>query len=271
MSANRVTLLRFSFGAFCAVSLTAGAVLVAQRTALGQAGTIGSVSSALLGAALAVIWASILEWIVHRHIYHHCHLGFLKSIYRVHHVGHHRLFFPPTRYAATGEAKRFALDSQGDPHVFNSVWKNRAMGLLHFTFYISIGAALLMTPLWLLTRNIILVAGAASASALIAHLFIAVHDAIHHPEQHRVIQAQPWFEFLNNHHLIHHIDTEANVNFLLPLGDLIFGSLRLSLSTRELVDFGTASELRKHPVGFDQPVSELKSKIDGGGGIKSVL
>lgn len=33
-----------------------------------------------------------------------------------------------------------------------------------------------------------------------------------------MVEAQPWFAFLDRHHYIHHVDLGANLNFLLPLG-----------------------------------------------------
>jgi hypothetical protein len=41
--------------------------------------------------------------------------------------------------------------------------------------------------------------------------------------------------FWNKHHYIHHIDTRANTNFLLPLADLLMGTLRRQLSSAELM------------------------------------
>jgi hypothetical protein len=53
------------------------------------------------------------------------------------------------------------------------------------------------------------------------------------------LHRQGWFLFLDRHHYIHHIDTEANVNFLLPLADLLFGTLRPSLTSAEEARHGT--------------------------------
>ena len=50
----------------------------------------------------------------------------------------------------------------------------------------------------------------------------------------RWMERRFWFKFLNRHHYIHHVDTECNVNFLLPLGDLLCGTLRTQLSESEL-------------------------------------
>src|SRR5262249_1003441 len=65
--------------------------------------------------------------------------------------------------------------------------------------------------------------------------------------------AQPWFPFLERHHYIHHVDTEANVNFLLPLADWLFGTLRCSLTAEELARHGSLAEARAPPRGMSVP------------------
>lgn len=47
------------------------------------------------------------------------------------------------------------------------------------------------------------------------------------------LESQAWFRFLSQHHYIHHVDPEANENFLLPLADCFFGTLRLSITEEE--------------------------------------
>jgi hypothetical protein len=64
-------------------------------------------------------------------------------------------------------------------------------------------------------------------------LFIHVHDAIHYPG-HSPFQKCAWFRFLDRHHYVHHVDLRANTNFLLPLGDLLFGTLRRELTPDEI-------------------------------------
>jgi sterol desaturase/sphingolipid hydroxylase (fatty acid hydroxylase superfamily) len=63
-------------------------------------------------------------------------------------------------------------------------------------------------------------------------LFITVHDAIHHPGSHPHLEERKWFRLLDEHHYIHHVDNRANLNFLLPLADWLFGTLRVSLAAK---------------------------------------
>lgn len=70
----------------------------------------------------------------------------------------------------------------------------------------AIGAVAIWLPAWLLTRNIAFIAGIVVSSAVVSNLFIAVHDTIHRPGSHRLIEAQPWYAFLDRHHYVHHVD-----------------------------------------------------------------
>jgi sterol desaturase/sphingolipid hydroxylase (fatty acid hydroxylase superfamily) len=47
------------------------------------------------------------------------------------------------------------------------------------------------------------------------------------------LEERKWFRLLDEHHYIHHVDNRANLNFLLPLADWLFGTLRVSLSEEE--------------------------------------
>jgi hypothetical protein len=87
---------------------------------------------------------------------------------------------------------------------------------------------------------------------IVSDLFITVHDTIHRPGSHRILESQFWFKFLDNHHYIHHVDTEANVNFLLPLADWMFGTLRLTMTEAELARHGTLEAAKAKVVGMGE-------------------
>ena len=90
------------------------------------------------------------------------------------------------------------------------------------------------TPVWLLTRRPSFLAGLLLSGLAVFQLFDSVHDAMHHPGRHPWIERQPWFAFLRRHHFVHHVDTEANLNFLLPLADVLFGTFRPAPSPEEM-------------------------------------
>jgi len=89
---------------------------------------------------------------------------------------------------------------------------------------------------------------------VVSNLFIVVHDTIHRPGSHRVVEAQPWFAFLDRHHFVHHVDLGCNLNFLLPLADLLFGTLRTGLSDDEVARHGSLETAKAVPVGEGERV-----------------
>jgi hypothetical protein len=99
--------------------------------------------------------------------------------------------------------------------------------------------------------------GLVVSSAVVSNLFIVVRDTIHRPGNHRIVEAQPWFSFFDRHHYIHHIDLGANVNFLLPLADLVFGTLRTELTADELEGHGPLEVAKARLVGEGERVPSL--------------
>jgi len=165
--------------------------------------------------------------------------------------------FPTWRYVTNGPVRRHAIWASSHCALHTSPWRNLGIKAWHFSFYMAIACLCVWIPGWLLTGNVGFVVGLVAASAVVSDLFVRVHDAIHYPSQHRLIQAQPWFHFLEVHHYIHHVDTEANVNFLLPLADWLFGTMRRSLTAEELARHGTLAEAKANPLGRSEPAREV--------------
>jgi sterol desaturase/sphingolipid hydroxylase (fatty acid hydroxylase superfamily) len=111
------------------------------------------------------------------------------------------------------------------------------------------GIVFMWIPGWFITRDGVFLAGLITGSVLLSNLFIVVHDTIHRPGSHRILEAQPWFPFLDNHHYVHHVALGCNLNFLLPLGDLLFGTLRLHLTEEELRAHGSLARAKLLRVG----------------------
>jgi len=66
----------------------------------------------------------------------------------------------------------------------------------------------------------------------------------HYPGQ-TALDALPFFGWLDRHHYLHHIDPNANTNFLLPLGDWLFGTLRREATPWERARFPGYEEARR--------------------------
>jgi hypothetical protein len=213
----------------------------------------GFLAAGLAGLVALPFAASPLEWLVHRYVYHRRGFSWLRRIYVIHQQGHHHVLFPTWRYVTNGPVRRHAIVASGAAVLHTSRWRNVSIKLCHFAFYMTIGAVCIWLPAWLLTANVAFLAGLVAASVLVSDLFVRVHDAIHYPGLHRFLEGRSWFHFLETHHYIHHVDTEANVNFLLPLADWLFGTLRRHLTSEELARHGFLADAKAHPVGTSEP------------------
>ena len=215
-------------------------------------------TSILAGIAITVIGLSLQEWSVHRYLYHRRHKNVLmKHIYTIHHIGHHSVIFPPERYVTNGLVKRHPIFESNIKKLGDSQTSNLFTRLSHSGSYILLTCMTIIGPCWLITQNIILLLSTIISTIIICHVVVTVHDAIHYPSQHPYIQNQKWFKFLDNHHLIHHIDTEKNVNFLLPICDFLFDTIRLSLSAGEINTYGTLDLAKKNPLGYSEPAKDV--------------
>ena len=167
------------------------------------------------------------------------------------HTAHHYAYFPTWRYTTGGPARRLAIRS-AVPEAHVSPVRNAGVRLAHFAWYLGIGAVVIWLPAWAITRDVAFLAGIVVSSAVVSNLFIVVHDTIHRPRSHRIVEAQPWYPFLDRHHYIHHVDLGVNLNFLLPLADLVFGTLRTELTDDEVAAHGTLRDAKATPVGHGE-------------------
>src|SRR5258708_39926910 len=94
-----VSLGRVGLGVFAVAAACAGIVLLVGTlpdSAPAQA------AAAALGCIYLLMIASVLEWMVHRYVYHRRWLPFARRIYSIHHRGHHFEIFPTWRYVTNG-------------------------------------------------------------------------------------------------------------------------------------------------------------------------
>jgi hypothetical protein len=250
----RLSKLRIAL-ALAAVAVVLAGILVLVRLLPDSVAGMGI--AILLGGVFLLVEASVLEWLVHRYVYHRRFLPILRRIYAIHHRGHHYEIFPTWRYVTHGPTRRHPILQSDVSHLHPPGWRNLPVKLAHFLFYMTIGLFCIWLPAWFLTYNLAFLAGILTVSVIVSDLFVRVHDAIHYPGIHCWIETQGWFRFLDRHHWVHHVDTEANVNFLLPLADWLLGTMRCHLTTEELAHHGTLEEAKAHPVGVSEPAREV--------------
>jgi len=231
---------------FWAISSLAG--LLAQNV-------VGKAAAFVTGIVVTAIIASPIEWIVHRYIYHRSSIIF-RRVYAIH-SAHHHLYFPPWAYVTHGPAQRISILGTDLRVPQGSKWDNAMTYFAHFVFYMTVGAALIWTPAWLLSQSVPFLLGTIFGTILFSNLFIIVHDATHRPGCHSFIERRGWFRFLDEHHYIHHANTEVNFNFLLPLADWLFGTLRRTLTKEEIAKYGSRDAAAKlHGLGIAEPGNE---------------
>jgi hypothetical protein len=229
------------------VVTVAALFMIAIVRSLPANGIMPFIVALALGLAIVPLVGSVLEWLVHRFVYHEPVVRVLAPIFTVH-TAHHYSFFPTWRYITRGPARRLAITKRA-PDIHLSTARNAGVRLAHFGWYVAIGVVMVWIPAWLATGNSAFLIGIVISSIVVSNLFIVVHDTIHRPGSHRLVEAQPWFGFLDRHHYIHHVDLGANLNFLLPLADLLFGSLRTQMTQDEIDRHGTLAYAKSRPFG----------------------
>jgi hypothetical protein len=234
-------------GAVFVGTATVLAVLVGSARLLAPiAGTAGGlVASVAAAVAATLLAASIVEWVVHRWIMHRpSHLPLLRLAYEHHHRAHHWINFPPDQYIQTGPVQYVPLWTT---RLDRAATGRLAWGMTiaaHFIFYGVFAIALVVLPAWVLSGNTAFGWSVTVTSVVVLFLFIHAHDAMHYPGLSPVERLRS-FKWLDHHHYIHHIDTGANTNFLLPLGDLLLGTLRRELTLEELRRWPSYEEARR--------------------------
>ncbi|MCC7290814.1 MAG: hypothetical protein IT449_01990 [Phycisphaerales bacterium] len=214
----------------------AGGLFVLARS-LAQVATVAPLGAAVSIASaviLILLLGSLYEWIVHRFVYHGpSRLRILENIHQIHTTGHHWHRFPPTRYVEALPVKRIPVYPAAPLERCTDAASRNLAWLGQYALYMSVAVPFAFLPAWLVTRNVPFTLGAVGSGLVVCYLFIRVHDVMHYPGLSPWMERQSWFQFLDRHHYIHHVDNMANLNFLLPLCDWMFGTLRRRLSQPE--------------------------------------
>jgi hypothetical protein len=221
-----------------------------------RVGQVGTPAFAIVaGVLFTVPLTSLGEWLVHGVLYHG-HIPGFANIRRIHHHGHHFALFPPSHYVQHGEHAFMNVRAPLTPFrmaetAFDSFVTSYGQVALHFVA----GIPLILVPVWAATGAGVFFASTLVTLGVISWLLSYVHGRIHTPRD-GWIERQRFFQWLDRHHYIHHVDLSANINFMLPLCDFLFGTQKSQL-TRE--------EARRVPT-FEQ-AKPMAKDIPAGGGV----
>lgn len=189
------------------------------------------VVSWLLGLLAMLVYASFLEWFVHKYGMHTNKIS--KWAFDRHAIQHHstrrsfKSFYIPLEDKATYDI----TESSAVP----LLW------LAHLPLYLLIG------KYWNVPAGV----GTATGGAVYILAYELLHFYIHAPKNHW-FQRTRLFRFYCEYHRLHHHRARRNYNIVLPLADLIFGTLSMedigpepSAPTCVQRDTGPASVFRK--------------------------
>ncbi len=164
-----------------------------------------------------IVFASLVEWCLHRFVMHKPILGFSYP-FRAHAVIHHQKFKADHTYHVLNEADKVIIPM--------AWWNGPAI------------ITLCMLPWVLLAWQIghwSTLIGAVAAFACYYGAYEYMHWCMHLPKARRLERSRV-FQRLNGHHLLHHRYMHKNFNVVLPLWDLCLGTLML----RSKVSFAQA-------------------------------
>jgi len=160
----------------------------------------------------------------------------------LHHKAHHWVHYKPNSYVNPEPINRPSVLASDKTVLCQSTFVRIVTTISHAAFYAFLTIPILLLA-WVVTVNIWFTVSMVSMAAVFIYLFIRLHDAVHHQGL-SWLERFNWFWFLDHHHYIHHIDNDANTNFLLPLGDLLMGTLRLELTAEEQAKWPSYAEAR---------------------------
>ena len=169
-----------------------------------------------IGFVAAFFYASFFEWVLHKYVMHKP-VPFFSYPFRAHAITHHGTFKSDHTYH---------LQRKEDRRTVPMAWWNApVMWLLH------VGPVLGMQ--FLIDRPI----AWGSLFALVCYYaaYEYMHWCMHVPRKRNIERSGVFFR-LNGHHLLHHRYMGKNLNVVLPLADLVFGTL-----------------VRRSPIKFAQP------------------
>lgn len=220
----KLTFSRMSLGLLVIAAWSALCLLLAAQPGLAP--------DLLAGVAFTVPLVSLWEWVTHGVLYHRRFPG-LEGIYKIHVGGHHGSIFPPRSYVRQGAYSFMRFREPRTPwrmsdNLTDSLLTSGSQVALHFV----LGVPGILLPAWLLSRDPGFLWSCTGALGVLSVLLAYVHGVIHNP-QGRLVERMAWFQWLDRHHYIHHVDQTVNVNFLLPLCDVLFGTRKAALTPEE--------------------------------------
>ena len=155
---------------------------------------------------VSIVYVSFVEWSLHRFVMHRPFFGFVYP-FEAHAKVHHRVFRADWSYHLLREA---------DKKTIHMAWWNGPVLVLATTLP-SIPVAWLLGSWWVI-----------AVVCLVCALYYCAYEYLHwcmHLPRKRFVERSGIFFRLNGHHLLHHRYMNRNFNVVLPIADLLLGTL----------------------------------------------
>jgi hypothetical protein len=194
---------------------------------------LSAVLAAALAIPIAVVQSSFAEWAFHRYWLHRPWLP--KDCFTSHTLIHHQL----CKYADT-----FLIVEPEQEEASRFNWWGGPV----LTVITTAPWALLGLGLWLAGLRwpfLPFVVGFGLTVGLYYVGYEGTHYLMHKPAI-GWIERSRWFRFIEKHHRIHHVQMDRNLNVLLPLADLVLGTLVLDAVVPAVTPEGARRLARRH-------------------------
>ncbi len=171
----------------------------------------------IIGFFGTVAYASFFEWTLHR-FFMHKNWKFFSYPFKAHAIVHHTCFKADETYHVQNEK---------DKEIVPMAWWNAPLlWSIHIPLFLFVQYIFSVPVFW----------GMMAAMIFYYFAYEYMHWCMHIPKN-RHVEHSPIYYRLNGHHLLHHRYMHKNFNVVLPLADLILGTLLL-----------------RSPITFAQPV-----------------
>lgn len=157
----------------------------------------------LLAFVFYFLYASFFEWAFHKYLFHSPR--FVKATFRAHALVHHQRYkYSPESYSApNGDKDHVSMDWFALPMFIG----------FHLPFFIAIQWITGIPSVW----------GGLGAVVAYYAVYEYFHFCMHIPGG-RWFEKSRVFNFVKEHHRIHHKYTQRNLNVFFPLADLCLGT-----------------------------------------------
>ncbi len=159
----------------------------------------------LAAFAAYFVYGSFFEWVFHRYLFHSP--KYLYRLFREHTLVHHQIYKADESYHSNEDhPDKVPMDW----------WALPAMVLAHLPLFFFVQWLTKVPSVW----------GGVAALTTYYSLYESFHWAMHVPRASKFLSRFRVWRYLDAHHHVHHKYMLSNLNVILPLADLMIGTLR---------------------------------------------